>query len=166
MAKSFGVSSVGLICSFNPNTAAVLARTNFHSLSLFFLSSSLSSSSLSFFFYRHSFYHHLLTSQSTRPSLDLRSPWARLCVFTLSRVLVVAIMSGLSAEYLTNDEYAQRQSTYFFTYIAATFMSLFTILWLLSRTLKSFNKDHSNILPTTSTTEKETKKSTRNRLWQ
>ena len=75
-------------------------------------------------------------------------------------------MSGMSAEYVTKYVFDQRSGILVFTYYADAFMAMFTILWLVSRTLKSFNKDHSNILPTTSTTVKETKKSTRNRLWQ
>ena len=67
-----------------------------------------------------------------------------LCVFSLIRLLAIAIISGMSYEYLTNDEYRQRAGILQITYFSSFFVCGFTILWLLSRTLKSFNKDNSN----------------------
>jgi len=75
-------------------------------------------------------------------------------------------MSGLSAKYLTSHEYGYRFGIILNTYVAALLSTMVNIIWLVSRTIKSFKKDQNNILPTTSTKEKETKKSTRNRLWQ
>ena len=69
-------------------------------------------------------------------------------------------MSGLSAEYMTRDEFSQRWWLLFNMFAVISLLCISNIIWLVSRTLKSFKKDHSQILPTTSTTEnKETENS-------
>ena len=71
-----------------------------------------------------------------------------LCVITVIRLGAVAIMSGLSAEYVTVDVFLTNFYSLWITWIVAMVLTVLNVMWLVYRTLRSFRQQQkAKVLP-------------------
>ena len=76
-----------------------------------------------------------------------------LCIVTIVRVSTVAVLSGLSIEYMSVSAFDAMFGTLQWCWIVCAILTGLNLCWLVYRTIKSFKKDtcNSKVLPSTTT---------------